>query len=107
MIGLQLFPLLKDYHEKSFLHQNICPDTISIGKGYNNHTLYFSDLYQTKKYRNHKIKHIEMKTTVKITTDLSPFMTINQLHYQQMSRRDDVEIIVLMLIYFLRGSLPW
>ena len=58
-------------------------------------------------YINKKtLRHIENKPGQRII-QVHPFMNLDQINGEQASRRTDVESFVLILIYFLKGSLPW
>ena len=70
-------------------------------------TLHIIDFGLAKLYRD---PHTHIHT--KYRTDLSPigtarYSSINAQSGFELSRRDDLESLTYILIYFLRGSLPW
>ena len=78
-----------------------------MGLGLKNTDLYFNDLIDSISYINKKnFKHIENKGGCKISY-ATGFMTAEQLCGGQCSRRTDMESVIMILIYFLKGKLPW
>ena len=69
--------------------------------------VYLIDFGLSKKYRSSKtFQHISFITNKKLT-GTARYASINALNGCEQSRRDDMEAIGYVLLYFLRGSLPW
>jgi len=78
--------------------------------------VYLLDFGLAKKYRSSKnLQHISFKKNKKLT-GTARYASINALggygniiicNKTEQSRRDDLEAIGYVLLYFLRGSLPW
>jgi casein kinase 1 len=78
-----------------------------MGYENNGNIVYLIDFGLSKKYRSSKtLQHINMKTGKKLT-GTARYASINTLSGIEQSRRDDLEAIGYVLLYFLRGSLPW
>jgi len=69
--------------------------------------VYLIDFGLSKKYRSSKtFQHISFITNKKLT-GTARYASVNALNGCEQSRRDDMEAIGYVLMYFLRGSLPW
>ena len=106
MLGIKMIRILEYIHEKHIIHRDIKPDnfTMDYEKGT---TLYLLDFGLAKQYRSSKtLEHYPMKKNKKLT-GTARYASINALRGNDQSRRDDLESIGYVLIYLLKGVLPW
>ena len=78
-----------------------------MGIGNSISVVYLIDFGLAKKYRSSKnLQHIQFKNNKKLT-GTARYASINALRGVEQSRRDDLEAIGYVIMYFLKGSLPW
>ena len=107
MIGIQILDRLQFIHSKNIIHRDIKPDNFVVGLDNKNYIIYVLDFGLSKKYRSSRThQHIKFNINKKLT-GTARYASINALKGCEQSRRDDLEAIGYVLMYFLRGSLPW
>jgi len=106
MIALQLLDRIEFIHKHNIIHRDIKPDNFLIGTGKNKNKIYIIDLGLSKKFINTNNTHIEYKKNKSFIGSFRYSSIRNHKGIEQ-SRRDDIESIGYMLIYFLKGRLPW
>ncbi|KAJ6229624.1 casein kinase 1-like protein [Anaeramoeba flamelloides] len=107
MIADQILCRLQLLHTKSIVYRDIKPENFVIGRGKNKDQIYIIDFGLSKLYRNfwtHKPNKYRNKRDLVGTVRYSSINT--HLGIEQ-SRRDDLESFGYMLIYLLKGRLPW
>ena len=106
LIGKQVIDRIQWVHFKNIVHRDIKPDNFLIGLKDPN-VIYLIDFGLSKKYRSSTTnKHIKFGFTGKLTGTVR-FASINALRGGEQSRRDDIESIGYMMVYFLKKKLPW
>ena len=106
LIAIQVIDRIHWVHSKNLVHRDIKPDNFLIGKKDPN-VIYLIDFGLSKKYKSSTTgKHIRFGFTGKLTGTVR-FASANALRGGEQSRRDDLESIGYMIIFFMRGKLPW
>ena len=107
LIALQMLNRIENLHKHSFIHRDIKPENFLIGPKEKSNIIFLIDYGLSKKYKNSKTnQHIPYKEGRNLTGTVR-YISINCHLGIEQSRRDDLESIGYVLIYFLKGSLPW
>jgi len=107
MLADQMISRIEFMHAKSLIHRDIKPDNFTIGLGRKANQVHVIDFGLAKRFRDHQTQlHIPKKEDKRLVGTARFASTNTHLGIEQ-SRRDDLESIGYVLIYFLRGRLPW
>jgi casein kinase 1 len=103
MLGIQAIEILEFIHKKGILHRDIKPANFALDK--KGKFLYLMDFGLAKRFKNNNV-HLVLKTGKKMV-GTPRYASINSHNGLELSRRDDLESLGYILIYFALGSLPW
>ena len=107
ILGYQMINILEYIHNKHIVHRDIKPDNFVMGLDSLSKNLYLLDFGLAKKYRSSVTLVQNPLINKKKLTGTARYASINALKGFEQSRRDDLEAVGYVLMYFLRGSLPW
>ena len=107
MLGFQMLNILEEIHEKHILHRDIKPENFVMGLNQYSNIVYLIDFGLAKKYRSIKTLIQYPLTINKKFTGTARYASINALKGYEHSRRDDLESLGYIFVYFLKGKLPW
>jgi casein kinase 1 len=106
MIGYQMIERIEFIHSKGFIHRDIKPDNFVVGRGKKANKVCIIDFGLAKRYLLKDGSHIPYKDN-KNLTGTARYTSLNTHLGIEQGRRDDIEGIANVLLYFVKGALPW
>jgi len=95
-------------HSQDYIHRDIKPENFLVGHNKKNEQVYIIDFGLSKRFRCPKSgNHVERKKKNGVT-GTPRYCSLNAHCCYEQSRKDDLESIGLIIIYFMcNGWLPW
>lgn len=100
MLGCQMIDVLEYIHKKNFIHRDMKPDNFLMGTGNRKKQVFLCDFGLSKKYMSRTTGHIEFRSD-KSLTGTARYASLNCHRGYEQSRRDDLEALGYVLLYFL------
>jgi serine/threonine protein kinase len=105
-LAIEGITVLENIHNKCIIHRDIKPDNLMLGfKQYRN-KIHLIDFGLSRYYINENGSHKEISYNKKLI-GTAKYASLNVLEGIEASRRDDLLSFGYVLIYCLKGSLPW
>ena len=102
-VGIEALTCLESLHASGWLHRDIKPDNLMLDDKYRVKLL---DFGLAKRYMNSSGRH-RPYSQKRSLTGTPRYASINNHLGIEQSRRDDLESLGYVLVYMMRGSLPW
>lgn len=103
MIGVKFLKILEGVHKKFIIHRDLKPENFLVQ---GEKDMMLIDFGLSKRYVDHRGRHIP-RTENKPFRGTLRYCSINMHLGVENSRRDDLESLGYVIIYFCKGKLPW
>lgn len=109
MLARQMIARIQSVHGRDIIYRDIKPDNFLIGLPgtHDEVTVHLIDFGLAKLYRDPKSKKHIPFVDKKNVTGTARYMSVQTHMGSEQARRDDLESLGFVFMYFLRGRLPW
>ena len=104
-VAARIMECIQHVHSRGYLHRDIKPHNFVIGRERQGAKLFAIDFGLSKPYV-HEGVHIPFSVDQSFI-GTARYVSVNTHRGKEQGRRDDLESIAYILIYFLKGKLPW
>ena len=104
-LGMGLLDQISYIHSKNIIHRDLKPDDILLENKHSD-KVYIIDFGLARSYKDHSQEHIAYAEGKKFV-GTARYASVNSHLGIQLSRRDDLEMLGYLLIYLVKGQLPW
>mmetsp|Transcript_113214 Transcript_113214/g.283452 ORF Transcript_113214/g.283452 Transcript_113214/m.283452 type:complete len:416 (+) Transcript_113214:86-1333(+) len=105
LIAEQLLQRFEYLHSKGVVHRDVKPENFVLGVKEKQHHLHVIDFGLSNRWY-YNGRHTELRRYEGMIGTVR-YASLSAHRFLEQSRRDDLEALGHMLLYFLRGSLPW
>jgi serine/threonine protein kinase len=106
MVALQMVTRIEELHRNGIVHRDIKPGNFIMGIGERKIQVFIIDFGLSSYYLTPSKKHVKFNNGASFR-GTHRYASINTHNNIEQSRRDDLEALGYVLIYFLKGKLPW
>ncbi|KAI7951619.1 hypothetical protein MJO28_007303 [Puccinia striiformis f. sp. tritici] len=108
LIAVQVLCRLASLHTCGYVHRDVKPENFVIGRGQRKSQVYMIDFGLAKHYRDPAThEHYGFISGKEKMAGTIRYASLNNHRGLEQTRRDDLVALGYMLIYFLKGRLPW
>ena len=104
-LAIALTNILEKIHDRGFLHRDIKPSNIMLG--YEDCEIYLADFGLAKCYVDDQKIHIPYCDNKSGITGTLRFCATHTHDGVESARRDDLQSLLFIIVYMLKGVLPW
>ena len=94
-------------HEKGYIHRDLRPEHFLYGRIKRPKKLFITGFSMAKKYMRSDNKHLDYRDNRLSFNGVARYLSLNAHMGIEQSRRDDIEAFIYIMIYLIRGNLPW
>lgn len=105
-VGIQIIDRLQQLHATGLIHRDIKPDNLLFGIGRKSHIVHLIDFGFCKSYLLPDGSHIQQEVDKTIVGTVN-FISVNMHNGSSLSRRDDIESAVYVMIYLFLPLSKW
>ncbi|CAD8043138.1 unnamed protein product [Paramecium primaurelia] len=105
-LGIQIVKVLERIHQKGVVHRDLKPENILFGLDNESSKIYVVDFGISKIYLD-KIGRIIPFRDGTSFIGTTRYASIAAHKGYELSRKDDLESLMYVLLYFIKGQLPW
>lgn len=104
---LSKLSILKSLHDRHYVHIDVKPDNFMLGIGDLSNQVFLIDFGLAQLFRNPSTRSYTPQFSKSSVIGTVRYSSINRHLGLTPSRRDDLESLVYVIVYLVKGSLPW
>ncbi|CAD8044674.1 unnamed protein product [Paramecium primaurelia] len=105
-LGIQIVKVLERIHEKGVVHRDLKPENILFGQDNESSKIYIIDFGISKIFQDKNGRKIPFRNGNSFI-GTTRYASIAAHKGYELSMKDDLESLMYVLLYFIKGQLPW
>ena len=105
-VAVETIDRLEALHDAGFIHRDMKPKNLVIGRGRHQHNVYLLDFGLTKPYLDKHGNHIPYQEDLPLV-GTPKYASVNNHKGRECGRKDDLEALGYILLRLHAGTVPW